>query len=59
MNRLHIDILGVSEVMWKSNGMFRTLHDYKVHYCGDDTNHRYGVGVMLNRRMANYAINVR
>jgi hypothetical protein len=58
MNRLHIDILGMSEVKWKGNSMFSTLHDYKVYYSGDDINHQYGVGVIVNRQKANYVTNV-
>jgi hypothetical protein len=29
-----------------------------VYYSGDDTNHQYGVGVIVNRRMADYVTNV-
>jgi hypothetical protein len=32
----------------------RTLHDYKIYSSGDETNHQYGVGVIVNRRMAKY-----
>jgi len=47
MNRLKINLLGLSEVRWKHAGSFKT-DDFTMLYSGGDQ-HERGVGVLLNK----------
>lgn len=50
MNRINIDILGISEVRWKGTGTIHTSGKTFYFSCSDDTdpNHRHGVGILIN-----------
>ncbi|VVC38692.1 Endonuclease/exonuclease/phosphatase,Reverse transcriptase domain [Cinara cedri] len=52
MERLKIDILGISEMRWNGQGNFIS-GDYSVIYSGGD-NGRNGVSVILNKKWAQY-----
>ncbi|XP_039278804.1 craniofacial development protein 2-like [Nilaparvata lugens] len=49
MSRLSINILGISDVRWPGSGKCRTNNGV-FYYSGiDDPNHRYGVGVIIDK----------
>lgn len=57
MNRLAIDILGISELRWKGSGMCQK-EDCTLYYsCNDDPNHPNGVGIMVSKRYSKYVSN--
>lgn len=52
MKRMNIDILGVSEIRWPQYGDVY-VEDHRVLYSGKTNDkHEYGVGIILNKRMA-------
>lgn len=52
MKRLHIDILGISEMRWLDAGELN-LDEYKVLYSGrTDGKHEDGVGVIMTKKLA-------
>lgn len=51
MLRLHIDILGVSEINWIGNGFFYS-DDFTVFYSGNDTIRRKGVAFIASKKIA-------
>jgi hypothetical protein len=46
MNRMNIDILGISEMKWIGKGHFRGV-DYKVMYLGHNTHKKNGMGMII------------
>ena len=51
MNRCHIDVLGISEVRWLQSGKIIS-DDITMVYSGSISNHEYGVGILLNKKIA-------
>ena len=54
MNRMSIDILGLSEVRWTENGII-AKDKYTMIYSGGDE-HKNGVGIILGKRLVNSII---
>ena len=50
MTRVNIDILGISELRWTSMGEFNS-DDHYIYYCGQETLRRYGVAIIVNKRV--------
>ena len=55
MNRIKIDILGVSELKWTAAGHF-TSGSYEVYYSGSQNIGKNGVAMILNRKLVNSVI---
>uniref|UniRef100_A0A914XJB6 Endonuclease/exonuclease/phosphatase domain-containing protein n=1 Tax=Plectus sambesii TaxID=2011161 RepID=A0A914XJB6_9BILA len=51
MERLNIDILGISELHWIGSGYFNS-DDYTVYYSGNDNTRRNGVAVIASKEVA-------
>ena len=51
MQRLNIDLLGVSELHWTGNGYFNS-DDYSVFFSGNDTTRRKGVAFIASKAVA-------
>ena len=51
MERLKVQILGISETRWTKSGSFKT-EDYTMYYSGGD-DHERRVGILLNKTVAN------
>ena len=52
MARVNINILGISELRWTEMGEFNS-HDHYVYHCGQESLRRYGVAIIVNRRVQN------
>ena len=52
MARVNIDILGTSELKWTGMGEFIS-DDYYIYYCRQESLTRYGVVIMVNKRVQN------
>ena len=50
--RVNIDVLGISKPKWTGMGEFNS-DDHYVYYCGQESLRRYGVAIMVNRRVQN------
>ena len=50
MARGNIDILGISELKRTGMGEFNSDDDY-IYYCGQESLRRYGVAIMVNKRV--------
>ena len=48
MERLNIDILGISELKWMEMGKFNS-DDYYIYYCGQESLRRNGVALIVNK----------
>ena len=48
MARVNVDILGISELKWKSMGKFNS-DDHYAYYCGQESLRRNGVAITVNR----------
>ena len=48
----NIDILGISELKWTEIGEFNSGYHY-IYYCGQKSNRRNGVTVIINKRVQN------
>ena len=55
MNRMEIDILGISELKWTGSGHF-TSGNYEVYYSGNQEIKRNGVALILNKKVAKSVI---
>ena len=60
---MYLDILGLAEVKWLKSGMFLS-NEHMLIYSGDIKDHKYGVGMLLNKQMSksymtHYAISSR
>ena len=52
MERLNVDILGISELRWTGMGEFNS-DDHYIYYCGQESLRRNGVAVVVNKRVRN------
>ena len=52
MARENIDILGISDLKWVGMGEFNS-DDHYIYYCGQESLRRYGVAIMVNKRVRN------
>ena len=52
MERLNIDILGISELKWMEMGKFNS-DDQFIYYCGQESLRRNGVVLIVNQRVWN------
>ena len=52
MARANIDILGISELKWTGMGEFNS-DDHYIHYCGKESPRRYGVAIIVDKRVRN------
>ena len=52
MERVNIDILGVSELKWTGMGEFNS-DDHYICYCGQVSLRRSGVALIINKRVQN------
>lgn len=50
MNRMRLDVLGISEMRWNGSGVLR-IDDHTVYYSGNDK-HSHGVGFTLSKQMS-------
>ena len=50
MERVNIDILGVSELKWTGMGEFNS-DDHYIYHCGQESLRRNGVTIMVNKRV--------
>ena len=48
VERVKIDILGISELKWTGMGEFNS-DDHYIYYCGQESLRRNGVAIMVNR----------
>ena len=52
MARLNINVLGISELKCTGMGEFNS-DDHYIYYCGEESLRRYGVAIMVNKRVQN------
>ena len=52
MARVNVDILGISELKWTGMGEFHSDDPY-IYYCGQESQRRNGVVIMVNKRVRN------
>ena len=50
MARVNMDILGISELKWTGMGEFYS-DDHYIYYCGQESLTRYGVVIILNKKV--------
>ena len=50
MERVNIDILGISDLRWTGMGEF-TSDDHYIYYCGQESLRRTGVAIIVNKRV--------
>ena len=50
MERVNIDILGISELKWTGMGEFNS-DDHYMYYCGQESLRINGVAILVNRRV--------
>ena len=50
MERVNIDILGVSELKRTGMGEFNS-DDHCIYYCGQESLRRNGIGIIVNKRI--------
>ena len=50
--RVNVDILGISDLKWTGMGEFNS-DDHYIYYCGQESLRRYGVAIMVNKRVQN------
>ena len=55
MARVHVDILGISELKWTGMGEFNS-DDCYVYYGGQESFGRNGVDIMVNKRVQNVVL---
>ena len=48
MERVKIDILGISELKWTGMGIFNS-DDHYIYFCGQESLGRNGVALMVNK----------
>ena len=49
MERVNMDILGISELKWTGMGKFNS-DDHYIYYCGQESLRRSGVALIVNNR---------
>ena len=52
MERVNIDILGISELKWIGMGEFNS-DDHDIYYCGQESLGRNGVALIITKRILN------
>ena len=52
MARVNAEIPGISELKWTGMGEFNS-DDHYIYYCGQEFLRRYGVAIMVNKRVRN------
>ena len=52
MERVNVNILGISELKWTGMGEFNS-GDHYMYYCGQESLRRNGVAIMVNKRVRN------
>ena len=52
MERMNIDILGISELTWTWMGEFNS-GDHYIYYCGQESLRRNEVAIIVNKRVQN------
>ena len=52
MERVNVDILGISDLKWIGMGEFNSGYHY-IYYCGQKSHSRNGVALIINRRVLN------
>ena len=52
MARVHVNILGISELKWTGMGKFN-LDDHDIYYCRQESLRRNGVALIVNERVRN------
>ena len=52
IERLNIDILGISELKWTGMGECSS-DDHYIYYCGQESLRRKGVAITVNKRVRN------
>ena len=52
IERVNIDILGISELKWLGMGEFNS-DDHYIYYCGQESLRRNGLAIMVNKRVQN------
>ena len=52
VERVKIDILGISKLKWTGMGEFNS-EDHFIYYCGQESLRRNGVAIMVNKRVQN------
>ena len=52
MERVNIDILGISKLKWTGMGEFNS-EDYYIYYCRQESLRRNGVAIIVNKRIQN------
>ena len=52
MERVNVDILGISELKWTGMGEFNS-DDHYIYYCGQESLKRNGVALILKKRVRN------
>ena len=50
MRRVHINILGISELRWTGKGEFNS-DDHYIYYCWQESLRKNGVAIMVNNRV--------
>ena len=50
MERVNVDILGISELKWTGMGEFNS-DDHYIYYCEQESLRRNGVAIMVNKRV--------
>ena len=50
MERVNVNILGISKFKWTGIGEFKS-DDYYIYYCGQESLRRKGVAIMVNKRV--------
>ena len=50
MERVNVDILGISKVKWTEMGEFNSDDDY-IYYCGQESLRRNGVPFIVNKKV--------
>ena len=50
MERVNINILGISELKWTGMGEFNS-DDHYIYYCGQESLRRSGVAIIVNKRV--------
>ena len=50
MERVNVDILGISKVKWTEMGELNSDDDY-IYYCRQESLKRNGVAIMVNKRV--------
>ena len=52
MERVNIDILGISKLKWTGMGEFNS-DDHYIYYCGKESLRINGIAIMVNKRVQN------